>query len=387
MVKQLRRAFDFNKVHDFVGELFEEDMHEKRVLSLANATVGVMTGATLAVATIGQALAQARGLRTKHAVKQVDRLLANGAFVVWDLFAQWVPYVVAERESILVALDWTDFDADGHSVIALNLVTGHGRATPLVWKTVKKSELKGQRALFEDEVLQRLSETLPAGVSVTVLADRGFFDVRWLEALQQDWGFGYVVRMRGHIQVTSAGGETRPAAQWVGAGGRARTLRNAEVTGNEYPVPTVVCVQAKGMKASWCLVASDPKAKSAELVNHYAKRWTIETSFRDTKDLQFGMGLSSIHTKSTQRRDRLWLLSALAIALLTLLGAAGEALGYDRMLKANTVKKRTHSLFRQGCMLYDLIPNMPEQRLRPLIEKFEEMLRGHSVYKQTFGLI
>ena len=83
----------------------------------------------------------------------------------------------------------------------------------------------------------------------------------------------------------------------------------------------------------------------------------------------------------------MWLLSAMAIALLTLLGAAGESIGYDRMLKANTVKRRTHSLFRQGCMLYDLIPNMPEQRLLPLIAKFEEMLREHSVYKQTFGLI
>ena len=81
--------------------------------------------------------------------EQVDRLLANGALVVWELFAQWVPYVVAEREAILVALDWTDFDADGHSVIALNLVTGHGRATPLVWKTVKKSEFKGRRALYD----------------------------------------------------------------------------------------------------------------------------------------------------------------------------------------------------------------------------------------------
>jgi len=30
-------------------------------------------------------------------------------------------------------------------------------------------------------------------------------------------------------------------------------------------------------------------------------------------------------------------------------------------------------------MLYDLIPNMPEQRLRPLIEEFEEMLGGHAV--------
>jgi hypothetical protein len=74
------------------------------------------------------------------------------------------------------------------------------------------------------------------------------------------------------------------------------------------------------------------------------------------------MGMGSIHVSTPERRDRLWLLNAFAIMLLTLLGAAGEALGYDRYLKSNTTKRRTHSLFRQGCMLYDLIPNMPEAR-------------------------
>jgi len=39
-----------------------------------------------------------------------------------------------------------------------------------------------------------------------------------------------------------------------------------------------------------------------------------------------------------------------------MLGVAGEVLGYDRYLKSNTTKRRTHSLFRQGCMLYELIP-------------------------------
>ena len=63
------------------------------------------------------------------------------------------------------------------------------------------------------------------------------------------------------------------------------------------------------------------------LVDHYAKRWTIEPSFRATKDLRFGMGMSSTRTQSPARRDRLWLCSAFSIALLTLLGAAGERLG------------------------------------------------------------
>ena len=64
-----------------------------------------------------------------------------------------------------------------------------------------------------------------------------------------------------------------------------------------------------------------------------------------------------MHVSRPDRRDRLLLISALAIAMLSLLGAAGERIGYDRWLKANTVKRRTHSLFRQGLMLYHHLPN------------------------------
>jgi len=99
------------------------------------------------------------------------------------------------------------------------------------------------------------------------------------------------------------------------------------------------------------------------------------------------MGMGEISVSSAVRRDRLWLLNALAIMLLTVLGAAGEALGYDRMLRSNTAKRRTHSLFRQGCMLYELMPNMPEERLLPLVEKFAAMLAEVPVFAETFGVV
>jgi hypothetical protein len=107
----------------------------------------------------------------------------------------------------------------------------------------------------------------------------------------------------------------------------------------------------------------------------------------DTKDLRFGMGMASIRVSTPERRDRLWLLNAFAVVLLTLLGAAGEALGYDRHLKSNTSKKRTHSLFRQGAMLYELIPMMPEPRLRPLVQRFEAMLLEIPVFAGVYGVI
>jgi hypothetical protein len=40
-------------------------------------------------------------------------------------------------------------------------------------------------------------------------------------------GFGYVICCRHNIGVTAAHGETRPAAQWVGMGGRARIRGDA----------------------------------------------------------------------------------------------------------------------------------------------------------------
>jgi hypothetical protein len=137
--------------------VFNDDLHAKRIESLANATLGVMTSASLAISVIGQALAQARGLLTKHAVKQVDRLVSNQGIVVWEIFAQWVPQVLGERTDIVVAMDWTDFDPDGQTTLVLSLVTGHGRATPLLWRTVSKAELKEARNDYEDQCLVRLA--------------------------------------------------------------------------------------------------------------------------------------------------------------------------------------------------------------------------------------
>lgn len=381
----VREKFSFDGVRGVLDGILGDDLHSKRVDSLANATLGALSSASLAVCTIGQGLAVARGLSCKHAVKQVDRLLSNPGIDVDAIFAHWVPYVIGARTSIVVAMDWTEFDADKQATILLSLVTDHGRATPLVWLTVRKDTLKHRRNLYEDRVLVRLAEVLPPDIKVCILADRGFADQKLYRLLSEQLHFAYVIRFRGNIGVTAADGETRTAARWVGRGGRARLLRGAMVTAEHYRVGTVVCVQDPDMKQAWCLAASSGTANAQELKGYYGRRWGIECGLRDTKDIRFGMGMGSVHVETPERRDRLWLINAFAIVLLTLLGAASEALGYDRMLKTNTSKRRTHSLFRQGCMLYDMMPNMPEHRLRPLIEKFNELLLAQPLFEAIFG--
>jgi hypothetical protein len=122
------------------------------------------------------------------------------------------------------------------------------------------------------------------------LADRGFGGQKLFDFLEYELGFNYVIRFRDNIHVTSSTHERRKSTQWVGNGSPARTLRNATITADYTAVNTMVCVHEKRMKSPWCLSASDIAASAPTLINYYAKRWAIETAFRDTKDLCFGMG-------------------------------------------------------------------------------------------------
>ena len=192
-------------IEKYLDGIFGSDLHAKRVGSLACGVLGVMTSASLAVSVIGQALAQARGKSAKYAIKQVDRLLSNQGVDVWTMFPLWIKEMIGERSSVVIAMDWTDFDADDQTTLVFSLISNHGRATPLLWFSVFKAELEGKRNDIEDMCLVRLKEALPDDVKATILVDRGFGDAKLFGFLGK-LGFEYVVRFRGDVYVTAADG-------------------------------------------------------------------------------------------------------------------------------------------------------------------------------------
>lgn len=370
----------------FLDALFGQEMHAARVQSLANGVVGVLMAAVVSVAAIGKAYALLAGIKGKSGIKQIDRLLSNAGVEVETIQKEWVKFVVGVREQIVIALDWTEFDDDDHSTLCAYLVTKHGRATPLVWQTVQKSELLGKRTGIEHAMIERLHGWLDPKVGVELLADRGFGDKKLYELLML-YGWDFHIRFRGNIRVENAAGQARSANDWVLPTGRALMLRNAKVTDDRFDVPAVVVVHARGMKEPWCLVTSRKDFTASQVVKRYGRRFTIEETFRDTKDIHFGLGLKATHIRKPERRDRMLLLIAMAHALLTLLGAASEATGMDAYLKANTVKRRTHSLFNQGAYWYQAIPTMRYDWLRKLMNAFDRIVREHAVFREAFGIL
>lgn len=373
-------------IAQFTSNLFDPVLHAKRIASIADATTGLLQSTSLAIHAIGAGLAVAKGLAPKHATKQVDRLLSNPSFDPHQLASVWIPFVLAQRTQIFVVLDWTDFEHDDHTTLSLSLLTSHGRSTPLLWRTVRKSSLKHLRNQVEDLMLIRLRKLVPHWVRITLVADRGFGDQQ-LYAHLACLGLDFIIRFRQDILVTDAKGRKLPARSWVPANHRARLLPGAAVTQDQYPVGAVVLVHDKDMAQSWCLATSRTDLTARQIIDYYAKRFCCEETFRDTKNEHLGFGLSQTHIGNASRRDRLLMLCALAMALLTLLGAAGESLGEDRLLKVNTVKTRTHSLLRQGIYYFQALDNWALERKARLLARFSLFLSEHTWSRQLFGVI
>jgi len=125
---------------------------------------------------IGQALAQARGLLAKSAIKQVDRLLSNAGVVPWDLFAPWVHEVVGVRREIVVAMDWTDFDADNyHPRAASREPATDGRRRRENEGIHEVSRYGSELCVWSISTLQHAYEDFRIIRCVRMLADSGAF--------------------------------------------------------------------------------------------------------------------------------------------------------------------------------------------------------------------
>ena len=81
------------KISSIINEIYGDELHQKRQLSLGYAAMGLLASESLFLHRMAEGLAKERGGKKKHAAKQIDRLLSNKGISVWDLAEPWVHYV------------------------------------------------------------------------------------------------------------------------------------------------------------------------------------------------------------------------------------------------------------------------------------------------------
>ncbi len=235
----------------------------------------------------------------------------------------------------------------------LSLITDHGRAAPLVWLTADKRTLKDNRSLYEHQRAGAAGRTA-AGRRQGVRCRRP--RLRRPEAYQvltEELCFDYVItcfprQHRRHRHDGRNPHRCRPGCDPADAPACCAAPRSP---------PIAIRWANRRLRSGPRHEAGLVPRRQQHHSHSRASHWILcpplgyrMCGLRDTNDLRFGMGLGAIHVKSPERRDRLWLINALLRwCCSTLLGASRqEALGYDRMLKTNTAKRRVPLVVPSG---------------------------------------
>jgi len=321
-----------------------EGLHHKRFEALMRVATGLLLGGVCSLSGIAQRLTGP--CRYKHRLKCVDRLLGSKGLQRWRdaLYRQMAGVWLKDVGCMLVVVDWSDLSKDQRWQLLRASVVVAGRSVTL-YEQVHPQKKLGNPAVHR-EFLRRLAMILPAGSQPIVMTDAGFHSP-WFQAVTER-GWEFIGRVRGCNRLSL--GKTQ---QWVpvrdlfeGASTQARDLGlGAYARSNPSLVRVVMaarhnkgrhCLNMHGKKRAgrasakaarsarepWVLVCSPSLIylQPGAIVSLYAQRMRIEQSFRDTKNLRWGLGLEVSRSRSKARLEMLLLLGHIASLTQRLIG-------------------------------------------------------------------
>lgn len=327
-------------------------MRRSRMKTLAAIVPAAMELCGVGVLALGRSMCTPT--TAKHNIKRVGRFLGNtcveGLAIASGLFDAFAP----KEGPVLVLADWTDVINGKLLVFALPC---NGRSMPFFSKVIPKQAGEGGMIRAENEALHALKQICCTRSNVIVVADRGFGSQRWLGTVVEQ-GFHFVQRLSCVFYAETEYHIGGLKEINVRRGKQIRDWGHGTIGEDRAIVGRLVTAYDKKAKEPWYLVTDLDEASAPEVVSIYRRRWWIETLFRDEKNRDWGLGLATVNLKDYRRYERLFYIVALAFILLSAHGAAAEAQGFDRGLKANTRKIRVINLLRMG---YHFIKRKGEQ--------------------------
>lgn len=259
-------------------------------------------------------------LRTRldSAVNRFYRLLRNTHVDYLELATRWVDLLARRPDrKVLLAVDWTEWHHELRLLVAA-LVTGK-RAIPILtqgWRRMVSSRSQNTR---ENTFLRHLADIVHrAGVSATILCDRGFRRVSWLSLLQT-LQLGFVVRLMDDVFVELETGVKMPLHDILMQPGQVLDLGRVPLRSDGAVTVRVVGYWAPGAHEPWW-VATSEAGSSKEVLALYDRRMTVEEQFRDTKGRRFGAKLFWTQFRDPEALARFVALLAVALLIWTLAG-------------------------------------------------------------------
>jgi hypothetical protein len=145
-------------------------IHSRRLVALLGCVHALVAGGSLTLTSLGRWLRT--GTTQKHAIKRVDRLVANPRLrreLPW-FCSRIARAVVGATPRPVICIDWTSVGVNRWALVAAAPVAG--RAIPLLFEVRPEVRLGNRRV--QHRFLERLAAILPAGCHPIIVADAGF---------------------------------------------------------------------------------------------------------------------------------------------------------------------------------------------------------------------
>jgi len=317
-------------------------MHLTRLRTLSAVTFGFLEAARLGIAAIAEGISNATAVR--HRIKRVDRFLGNDRFDATTVMAALAREANALFGRLVIAVDWVELRGGFRAIVAA-ACTGKGRALPIAWAVVHPRKFRLSQNSCEEGFLRLLSSILPEPSRTTIIADRGFGRAELLPVLEE-LTFGYVIRVRGRVEVDSLDYSGLLEDYPLCEGGEA-DLRWVEYRQDGVARTRIVMKWARGAEEPLYLVTNLRKA-APRVSRIYAGRMQEEESFRDMKSHRYGFALRYVKLSRPERYERIMAIWAIGMWLFFAQGAAAVKADLHLGLSSAPNGRRDLSLVRIG---------------------------------------
>ncbi len=340
-------------------------IHSVRLSTLMAAVTSTVKGQQLTVTGLGRNLKSDSQTDTKHDIKRMDRLIGNQHLHAerQAVYQCLITQLIGQQKHPILIADWSPIP--GNEIFQLHRISipMGGRTLTIYEECFDEKKLNNTQ--IHNTFLDELARLLPENCQPIILSD-AIYKTQWFETIESK-GWYWVGRVRGNVQLSLDGRVFKGCKEFMKQAigkptslGRIYYSKKTQFTcegvlfrGKEkghhkkkkrggHSKDSKSLYYARKAKQPWLLVSHLPSTfRSAKsVVKLYRCRMQIEEGFRDTKNQQYGIGLSQAKSKSTKRYNNLLLVAALALFVLWCIGQAAVEQQYHHKLQANTVRNK-----------------------------------------------
>jgi Transposase DDE domain len=219
-------------------------------------------------------------------------------------------------------------------------VVYRGRTVPIAWRVVAQSS-STVRLWTIQRVLCQAHRVMPPGVSVVLLADRGFGDGKLMKYLRDTLGWHFRIRIKRSFQFQIEGQWRKVSSVQLAAGHAYFTP--AVSIGKTKPYANVYLAFAHDRQSDedWVIVSDEPT--TLQTFAQYRLRFQVEESFLDLKSNGF-------HLEASRLRDKFALTQLCGVIALTTLFLVLQG----TQVVASGLRRRVDPHWRRGMSYFKL---------------------------------